>query len=69
MRTLWRALPYQVLGTCATCGATRDDAGKHLFVAGVNPDSRICLGCVELAHGCRAPNYRRRQPQPAETLH
>jgi hypothetical protein len=50
----WRALPYQGRTFCQTCG-------EPAFCAGLNPDSRVCVGCFEFAHSCRAPNYRRRR--------
>ena len=50
----WRALPYQGHTFCKTCG-------EPAYCAGLNPDSRVCLGCFEFSHSCRAPNYRRRR--------
>ena len=61
VRNLWRALPYQASGACATCGASRSGDGTPLFLAGVNVDSRVCIECFEFEHDLKAPNYRRRR--------
>ena len=61
VRNLWRALPYQAFGACATCGASHTESGTPLFLAGRNIDSRVCIVCFEFEHDCKAPNYRRRR--------
>ena len=52
----WRALSYHGFGICANPACRRP-----AHCCGINPQSRICLGCFEFEYGCRAPNLNRRR--------
>ncbi len=57
-RAAWLRLHYQGYGLCAHCG-------EQDYCCGLNPSSRICLGCFEFLFSGRPPNMRRRKSQGA----
>lgn len=59
VRRAWLQAPYQRSGRCATCGCTRDEDDRPLWLAGVNGDSMVCLPYFGDEHDGRFPNYRR----------
>ena len=51
---VWAELGYRAACPCATCR-------RRAYCRGVNPDSRVCIECLEFVHGCQPPNMRRRR--------